>query len=65
MEAIFNAALDDNHRHQAAAWKLLVDRIAPISGFDTAVGSGTRTAIQVNITGVPGVNIDDDIIEHE
>ena len=51
-EAIFDAALDDNHRNQAAAWKLIVDRIAPLSGFEKEAGGSQRSAITVNITGI-------------
>ncbi len=57
LESVFNAALDDDHKHQAAAWKLVLDRIAPISGFEKDAGGSGRGAIQVNITGVPGVQI--------
>jgi hypothetical protein len=60
IQAIFSAALDENHKNQAAAWKLIVDRIAPLSGFDKMAGTSPRTAIQVNISGV-GVNKEVDI----
>ena len=33
LEAIYDAALDDQHKNQAAAWKLIVDRIVPVSAF--------------------------------
>ncbi len=57
LESIFNAALDDNHKNQAAAWKIVVDRIMPVSGFEKEAGTLQRSSIQVNITGVDGVNI--------
>ena len=38
LNAIFDAALDDDHKHQAAAWKLIVDRIAPVSSFTESSG---------------------------
>jgi hypothetical protein len=59
LDSIFSAALDDDHKNQAAAWKIIVDRIVPVSGFDKAAGTVQRAAIQVNITGVPGVEIKD------
>ena len=73
LEAIFNAALDDEHKNQAAAWKLVMDRVAPVSAFEKEVNSGnSRNAIQINITGVGGVNVgtaeeqpQDDIIDGE
>lgn len=57
LESIFDAALDDEHKNQAAAWKLIMDRIAPVSGFDKSAGGTGRAAIQVNITGVPEVSV--------
>ena len=57
LDSIFNAALNDDHKNQAAAWKLIMDRIAPTSGFEKDAGSLQRSAIQVNITGVDGVNV--------
>lgn len=58
LEAIYDAALNDEHKNQAAAWKLIVDRIVPISAFEaTKQGSGTPQ-ISINITGLnsPSVN---------
>src|SRR6056300_790008 len=50
LEAIFNAALDDEHKHQAAAWKLIVDRVIPVGMFEKDVmQSNGRNAIQINI----------------
>lgn len=57
LQAVFRAALDDNHKNQAAAWKLIIDRVAPLSGFEKMAGSAPRAAIQVNISGVPGVQV--------
>lgn len=57
LEVIFEAALNDEHKHQSAAWKLIADRIVPVSGFDKLAGTNTRSAITVNISGVPGVEL--------
>ncbi len=57
LDSIFNAALDDDHKNQAAAWKIIVDRIIPVSGFDKIAGQTTRSSITVNITGVPGIEL--------
>ena len=59
LDSIFRAALDDDHKNQAAAWKLVMDRIAPVSGFEKDAGSLGRSAIQVNITsaGSPKVEL--------
>ena len=56
LDAIFTAALDDEHKHQATAWKLIVDRIVPVSGFEKEAGGG-RAAVEITISGVPGVQI--------
>lgn len=56
LDSIFNAALDDNHKNQAAAWKIVVDRIAPVSAFDPSSVSGSgRAALEIKISGVGGV----------
>ena len=58
LEAIFNAALDDDHKNQAAAWKLVMDRIAPTALFEKdVVKDGGRSAIQINITGVGSADV--------
>ena len=55
LESIFDAALNDDHKHQAAAWKLIVDRIVPVGAFEKDVVKGAgKSAIQINITGVGG-----------
>jgi hypothetical protein len=58
MDTIFEAALDHDHRNQAAAWKLVMDRILPVAAFEKdIVKDGGRSAIQINITGVGGASI--------
>jgi hypothetical protein len=55
LESIFDAALNDDHKHQSAAWKLIVDRIVPVGAFERDVVKGAgKSAIQINITGVGG-----------
>ena len=57
IDSIFSAALDDDHKNQSAAWKLIMDRIVPTAGFEKEALGASRAAIQVNISGVPGVDI--------
>ena len=58
LDAIFNAALDDDHKNQAAAWKLVMDRVAPTALFEKEViKEGGRSAIQINITGVGSTEV--------
>ena len=66
LDSILNAALDDDHKNQAAAWKLLVDRLMPLSYFDKDKASGGRSAVNITITGVGGeiTPIGGEVIEH-
>jgi hypothetical protein len=53
LEAIFDAALDNDHKNQASAWKLVMDRVAPVAAFEKEIiKGGGKSAIQINITGV-------------
>ena len=68
LDAILDAALDDEHKNQAAAWKLLVDRMLPMSYFDKDKVGGSRPSVNITITGVgESVNIagQDDIVDVE
>ena len=59
MDAIFDAALDPEHKNQSAAWKLVMDRILPVAAFEKdIVKDGGRNAIQINITGVGNVDVE-------
>jgi hypothetical protein len=60
LEAIFDAALDNEHKAQAAAWKLIVDRILPVGAFEKEViKDAGRSAIQINISGVGTAEVTD------
>jgi len=68
MDAIFNAALDDEHKNQAAAWKLLMDRMLPVSYFEKDKMSQGKNSVSITITGVgasASVQNDEDIIDIE
>jgi len=53
LDTIFDAALDHDHKNQAAAWKLVMDRILPVAAFEKdVVQNGGKSAIQINISGV-------------
>ena len=52
LEAIYNAALDDEHKNQAAAWKLLMDRVLPLSYFEKdREGAGAKPVVSISISG--------------
>src|SRR5210317_1033611 len=71
LDTIFDAALDDNHKNQSAAWKLVMDRILPVAAFEKdVIKSGGKNSISINITGVGATTIsasedEDDYIEGE
>jgi len=67
LETIFDAALDNDHKNQAAAWKLVMDRILPVGAFEKdVVKDAGRNAIQINISSVGATEITTpDIIEGE
>ena len=52
LEAIFDAALNDDHKNQAAAWKLIVDRVVPVSAFEQARQGGGAPSVSINIMGL-------------
>ena len=56
MDSIFNAALDDDHKNQSAAWKLIVDRIMPLSYFEKDKLSNGRAAVSITINGIDSDN---------
>ena len=48
IETVIRTALDDNHKNQTAAQKLLMDRMLPISTFEKAVDSREKINIVIN-----------------
>ena len=54
IDSILNAALDDEHKNQAAAWKLLVDRMLPMSYFEKDKAGGSRPSVNITINGIGG-----------
>jgi len=58
LDTIFDAALDHDHKNQAAAWKLVRGRILPVEAYEKdIVKDGGRNAIQINISGVGTVDV--------
>ena len=64
INSIFRAAVDDDHKNQAAAWKLIVDRILPQSDFDKDKLGG-RPSVNITISGVTDVPIIGETIDHD
>ena len=50
LESIFDAALNDEHKNQAAAWKIITDRIIPVSSFEQVKQGGNTPTISINIS---------------
>ena len=48
IETMKQNALDDNHKNQTAAQKILMDRMLPISTFEKAVDSREKINIVIN-----------------
>jgi len=58
LETIFDAALDNEHKNQSAAWKLIMDRLLPAGMFEQEVSKGQqRNAVNITISGVGGESI--------
>ena len=58
LQTIFDAATNDDHKNQAAAWKLIMDRILPVGAFEKDVMKDAgRNSIQINITGVGATEV--------
>lgn len=60
LDAILNAALDDDHKNQAAAWKLVMDRMLPLSYFEKDKEGGGRPSVSISITGIGEAKVSDD-----
>jgi len=67
LEAIFDAALDPEHKAQSAAWKLIVDRIVPVSSFEQVKQGGNMPTISINISslGLPVIETLEDVSDTE
>jgi hypothetical protein len=66
LEAIYDAALNDEHKNQAAAWKLIVDRIVPVSAFEASKQNNSgipQISINISSVGTPTVQTVEDTID--
>ena len=54
LETIWDAALNDDHPNQSAAWKLVIDRVMPVSYFEKDKAGNGKAAVAITITGVGG-----------
>ena len=65
LEAIYDAALNDEHKNQAAAWKLIVDRIVPVSAFEATKQGGGTPSISINISGLTSPTVDAEEVKYD
>jgi len=65
LEAIFDAALDPEHKAQSAAWKLIVDRIVPVSSFEQVKQSGGTPSIVINVSGMSSPVVEAEEVNYE
>ena len=63
MDAIFDAALDPEHKNQSAAWKLVMDRILPVAAY--LQGQYNVNDLYIGVQSVIGRNGVEKIIEFD
>tara|TARA_A100001015_G_scaffold310384_1_gene411671 strand:+ start:380 stop:583 length:204 start_codon:yes stop_codon:yes gene_type:complete len=63
IEKVVRTALDDNHKNQAVAQKLVMDRLLPISTFEKAVDSREKINIVINTIRPEKEAIEGEVIE--
>ena len=63
LEKVVRTALDDNHKNQAVAQKLVMDRLLPISTFEKAVDSREKINIVINTIRPEKKAIEGEVIE--
>ena len=56
LTTIIRAATDDSHSNQAVAWKLLADRMLPLSYFEKDKTTGQRATVNITISGLDGTS---------
>jgi hypothetical protein len=58
IEKMYNIALDDDHKHQAIAMKMIVDRVLPVKAFEQDVTKGAgKSGINITISTVGDVAV--------
>ena len=63
IETVIRTALDDNHKNQTAAQKILMDRMLPISTFEKAMDSREKINIVINTIRPEKEAIEGEVIE--
>jgi len=63
IETVVRTALDDTHKNQTAAQKILMDRILPISTFDKQFDNREKITINVSVIGKESETLEGEVIE--
>ena len=63
IETVIRTALDDSHKNQTAAQKILMDRMLPISTFEKAVDNREKINIVINTIRPETEAIEGEVIE--
>ncbi len=63
IETVIRTALDDDHKNQTAAQKILMDRMLPISTFEKAVDNREKINIVINTIRPEKEAIEGEVIE--
>ena len=63
IETVVRTALDDTHKNQTAAQKILMDRILPISTFDKQFDNREKITINVSVIGKESEKLEGEVIE--
>ena len=63
IETAVRTALDDTHKNQTAAQKILMDRILTISTFDKQFDNREKITINVSVIGKESETLEGEVIE--
>lgn len=63
LEKVVSAALDDEHKNQAVAQKLVMDRLLPISTFEKKFDNREKITINVSVIGKESETLEGEVIE--
>ena len=63
IETVVRTALDDTHKNQTAAQKILMDTILPISTFDKQFDNREKITINVSVIGNESETLEGEVIE--
>ncbi len=62
-EKVVSAALDDDHKNQAVAQKILMDRILPKSTFKKQFDNREKITINVSVIGKESETLEGEVLE--